>query len=332
MALTVEQGFTKFLETLTPTAAQRAAANKHRSSVESSIEQSLTVKRYREIGSFGHGTGVRGHADVDLLVSLYNKPLSSDTALGSIKNALSVSFPYTDVYVRRPAVVVDFTGGDERWEIVPAFLHSRSDGEPYVYDIPGAAAGWMLSAPVEHIDWVNEINQRTGINGGTKKLARLIKACKYYNNVPVSSFYLEMRAAQYREVGVGLEQVCETTQAADVCGTVGHGCWLLLTALPGRGRRRDRQRICQPATSTSGSTASPTCHRGTARPGLYTSASTTAGHRERSDMVDTSVGIVDAAGATRQVDAEAMDNGDLRQYVIIGDAAGASRRTRDHGR
>ncbi len=40
-------------------------------------------------------------------------------------------------------------------------------------------------------------------------------------------------------------------------------------------------------------------------------------------MVDTSVGIVDAAGATRQVDAESMDNGDLRQYVIIGDAAGA---------
>jgi hypothetical protein len=105
--------------------------------------------------------------------------------------------PYTDVYVRRPAVVVDFSGGDERWEIVPAFLRSRSDGDPHVYDIPGAATGWMLSAPVEHIQWVNEINRQSGISGGAKKLARLLKAWKYYNNVQVSSFYLEMRAAQY---------------------------------------------------------------------------------------------------------------------------------------
>lgn len=216
MVRTVDEGFATFLDRLTPTAAQRAAAAKHRSSVESSIEQSLTVKRYREIGSFGHGTGVRGHADVDLLVSLHNKPLSSDTALTWIKNALSASFPYTEVYVRRPAVVVDFAGGDERWEVVPAFLRSRSDGDPYVYDVPGAASGWMLSAPVEHIEWVNEINRQSGVTGGAKKLARLVKAWKYYNNVPVSSFYLEMRAAQYMAAQTSFFAVW------DVCGVLEH--------------------------------------------------------------------------------------------------------------
>lgn len=216
MARTVDEGFATFLERLTPTAAQRAAAAKHRSSVEGSIEQSLTVKRYREIGSFGHGTGVRGHTDVDLLVSLHNKPLSSDTALTWIKNALSATFPYTAVSVRRPAVVVDFAGGDERWEIVPAFLRSRSDGDPYVYDIPGAATGWMLSAPAEHIEWVNEINRQSGISGGAKKLARLLKAWKYYNNVPVSSFYLEMRAAQYMATQTSFVAIW------DICGVLEH--------------------------------------------------------------------------------------------------------------
>ncbi len=40
--------------------------------------------------------------------------------------------------------------------------------------------------------------------------------------------------------------------------------------------------------------------------------------------IDTSVGIVDAAGATRQIDAVALDsNGDLRQVSIIGDDTGA---------
>jgi hypothetical protein len=40
--------------------------------------------------------------------------------------------------------------------------------------------------------------------------------------------------------------------------------------------------------------------------------------------IDTSVGIVDAAGATRQIDAIALDStGDLRQFVIVGDDSGA---------
>ena len=45
--------------------------------------------------------------------------------------------------------------------------------------------------------YVNVVNKQTGISGGAKKLARFAKAWKYYNNVPISSFYLEMRAAKY---------------------------------------------------------------------------------------------------------------------------------------
>lgn len=70
MPRTVNEAFEVFLERLVPTEAQRAAASTHRSSVETSLEKSLTVKRYRETGPFRHGTGVRNHADVDLLVSI----------------------------------------------------------------------------------------------------------------------------------------------------------------------------------------------------------------------------------------------------------------------
>jgi hypothetical protein len=55
----------------------------------------------------------------------------------------------------------------------------------------------MESAPLEHLAYVNQVNKEAGISGGAKKLARLAKAWKYYNNVPLSSFYLEMRAAHY---------------------------------------------------------------------------------------------------------------------------------------
>jgi hypothetical protein len=198
MTLSVSQGFDIFLGRLVPLESKRAAAASHRASVEASLRGALDVSLFRETGSFSHGTGVRGKSDVDLLVSIKgNRPGSSDTAIGWVKSALVASFPYTSVRVSRPAVVVAFAGGEETWEVIPGFLTSRGGRGVSVYDIPGAATGWLDTAPLEHLAYVNEVNSQPNIAGGAKKLARLVKAWKYYNNVPVSSFYLEMRAAQY---------------------------------------------------------------------------------------------------------------------------------------
>jgi predicted nucleotidyltransferase len=196
MVLTVAQGFDAFLTRLVPLESQRKAAAAHRSSVETSLKNAMGVNLFREAGSFSHGTGVRSHCDVDLLVSLKDKPATSATALDRVKNALSASFPHTSVHMSRPAVVVEFNTGEETWEIIPGFRKSSND--PAVYDIPGVGGiEWMESAPHEHLAYVNGVNAETGIAGGAKKLARLAKAWKYYNNVPISSFYLEMRAAKY---------------------------------------------------------------------------------------------------------------------------------------
>ena len=50
---------------------------------------------------------------------------------------------------------------------------------------------------MEHLAYVNEVHSIAKVRYGAKKLARLPKAWKYFNNVPMSSFYLEMRAAKY---------------------------------------------------------------------------------------------------------------------------------------
>ena len=198
MKRSVEQGFDVFLQRLTPLASQREAAAKHRASIETSLKAAMPVTLFRETGSFNHGTGVRDHSDVDMLVSVNKaRPGSSDTALTWVKNALTTSFPYTTVRISRPAVVVEFAGGDETWEVIPGFYTSRGGAGVSVYDIPGPATGWIDTAPLEHLDYVTEVNKLPKVTGGAKKLARLAKAWKYYNNVPVSSFYLEMRAANY---------------------------------------------------------------------------------------------------------------------------------------
>lgn len=196
MPLSVHQGFETFLSRLVPLASERAAASSHRASVEASLRNRLEVRLFRETGSFNHGTGVRARCDVDLLVSLANQPSSTDTALRWVRDALSASFPSTRVGVRRPAVVVEFNSGKETWEIIPGFRKGGTETRP-IYEIPDVTTAWLDSAPTAHLAYVNEVNKNQKTAGGTKKLARLAKAWKYSNSVPVSSFYLEMRAAKY---------------------------------------------------------------------------------------------------------------------------------------
>jgi len=199
MARSVDEGFREFLRRLTPTDAQRAAGAAHRESVKNALTDRLAVSTFFETGSFTHGTGVRHHSDIDVFVSVkYGRPESSYTALGWVKNALEARFPRTAISIRRPAVVVRFGGGYETWEVIPAFMTARGGPNVYVYDIPSAVTGggWIDSAPRTHLNYVNEANQKPS-KGNAKALARLIKAWKYFCNVPVSSFYLEMRCAEH---------------------------------------------------------------------------------------------------------------------------------------
>jgi hypothetical protein len=197
MPRTATQGFDIFLARLTPSDANRAKASLHRASIESKLESRFGVYRMFETGSFRHGTGVAGYSDVDFLVSLKSsRPQHSSSTLTAVKDALVERFPLTYITVSRPAVVLHFGGGYERVEVVPGFYASSEDSG-IKYKIPGFHEEWMESTPQAHLQYVDSCNQQQGVKGGAKSLARLLKAWKYYRNVPVSSFYLEMRAAQY---------------------------------------------------------------------------------------------------------------------------------------
>lgn len=193
---TINEAFAELLKRSVPTATERGAATLHRGSVESALEP-LDIFMLWETGSFHHGTGVRGHCDVDVLVSLRGtRPTSADTALARVKCALEARFPYTSIRVSRPAVVVDFAGGNERWEIIPGYYQREDRGSP-VYLIPAPGGTWIETAPKSHLTYVN--SQNVSPANGAKSLARLIKAYKYANiqGFKVSSFYLEMHAALY---------------------------------------------------------------------------------------------------------------------------------------
>lgn len=174
----------------TPTPKQFDGARGHKEAIRTRLDSDLEIYGMLEIGSLRHGTGIWMYSDADYLVSLKGmKPSSPWTALGKVKSSLQERFPNTTIVVRQPAVVCHFSDGVV--EVVPGY---STDGG---YSIPDPTGGWMLTHPSQHNAWVNEVNKR--FDGAAKKLTRQVKVWKYKRNVPVSSCYLEMRAAKHIE-------------------------------------------------------------------------------------------------------------------------------------
>ena len=197
MPRTIDEGFRDFLVRLTPSAAESVAAKNHRASIEACLKYNFGLKRFARIGSFGNGTSVSGCSDVDYLACLPTDQLTqvSTSSLVKVRNALDTRFPNTGVHVNCPAVVVPFGGtAAGTTEIVPADFVSASNGYK-TYDIADCSGGWMKASPDAHNAYVQWVDDKLG--GKVKPLIRFIKAWKYLRDVPISSFYLELRVAKY---------------------------------------------------------------------------------------------------------------------------------------
>lgn len=197
MPRTIEEGFQDFYAKLTPSAFESEAAKRHRASIEACLTSNFGLKRFVRIGSFGNGTSISGYSDVDYLACVPTNQLTqtSTASLTKVRNALDTRFPYTGVRVNCPAVVVPFgSASSEITEIVPADYLRDSDGYK-IYDIADCANGWMNASPDAHNAYVRYVDNKLG--GKVKPLIRFIKAWKYFRDVPISSFYLELRVAKY---------------------------------------------------------------------------------------------------------------------------------------
>ena len=197
MPRTVDEGFRVFLQELTPSDDESDAAKRHRASIEQCIRSDFRLRRFWRTGSFGNGTSIRGYSDVDYManIPIENLCQNSSTSLTKLRNALVTRFPKTGVRTSCPAVVVPF--GNDGWEtteVTPAY-YDRTMKRFKIYGIPDCAGGWLASSPDAHNEYVRFVDSIR--SSKVKPLIRFIKAWKYLQNVPISSFYLELRVAKY---------------------------------------------------------------------------------------------------------------------------------------
>lgn len=198
MPKTVEEGFRIFHGRLTPTGGETEAAKRHRASVKSCLESNFGITSFHRIGSFGAGTSVRNYSDVDFLACVPTEFLSSDSkrSLWDVWNALDTRFPNTGVGIKSPAIYVPFgEGASESIDVVPADWRYTTQSGFRVYDIADGDGGWLKTSPDAHKAYVDYVNERLG--GKVKPLIRFVKAWRYYREVPIYPFYLEMAVARY---------------------------------------------------------------------------------------------------------------------------------------
>ena len=89
----------------------------------------------------------------------------------------------------------------ETTEVTPAnYIGTKNHFE--TYEIPNCSGSWNESSPDAHNTYVRTNDQR--LSNKVKPLIRFIKAWKYFQNVPISSFYLELRIAKYSSEEVSI--------------------------------------------------------------------------------------------------------------------------------
>lgn len=196
---TINQGFVDFHQKISPGSYESGKAASHKASITSRLEVYYDLKQLFYSGSANNGTNVSYFSDVDFFAWIPTNKLKSNSSnsLREIKECLQGKYPNTNIYVDSPAIVLDFGSGVwDKAEVIPADYVEEKDGKN-VYEIADGSGGWMRSSPGLHNTYVASENDRLGKK--LKPLIRLIKAWKYYCNVPVSSFYLELRITKLME-------------------------------------------------------------------------------------------------------------------------------------
>lgn len=197
-ANTVEAGFDRFLGNLTTPSSFITVTAGHRDSIFQCLRASFEATAFFQSGSYGNSTNVRSFGDVDYFAVVPVNRLKRNSALtlSEVAEALRTRFPNTPgIRVDSPGVKVPFGGGKETIEIIPADETGTTKLGFRQFEIADGSGGWLVSAPESHKAYVDAQHDR--LHSKVKPLIRFIKAWRYYRNVPIRSFYLELFVAKY---------------------------------------------------------------------------------------------------------------------------------------
>lgn len=194
----LERAFTAFHLSLCPREHEARLVRGHRASIRRCLKNKFELRTFSQCGSFGNGTSIFRHSDTDYLAYLppHKIPKNSKTLLRDVCAALKSTFPRTGAVTNSPAIQVPFGSfPSQTTEVVPAKYCGQTKTGHAIYEIADGNGGWIRTSPLSHNAHVRARDEI--LHKRLKPLICFLKAWKYFNRVPISSFYLEMYAASY---------------------------------------------------------------------------------------------------------------------------------------
>ena len=205
------QGFREFQTQLTTPKRESTAAQSHRASIEACLKEQFGLEGFFQTGSYGNGTNIPVHSDVDRFAAIprENLPENSRLALRAVYLVLKRRFRTTArIRISPPAVIVPFgVDGLETTEVIPVNFVTNHAGHK-VYRIPNPSGGinWILSSPQALRNHINEIDDIH--DNRLKPLIRFLKAWKYHRKAPIHSVYLDLTcAAMAHHIGLSTPSI-----------------------------------------------------------------------------------------------------------------------------
>lgn len=198
MTQAVSKSFAAFLERLVPDteASKRSAA--HRLVIEEALREHAGAARWVTAGSARTGTGIKDHSVNDVLVVLPADRIQPGSAavLRWFVGVVAAALPRIEIVPEGSAVVVPFGPGKaDRHRLIPARSLEFGQDSDEIFAIPDGSGGWIRTSPGLQGRYLDSQDRRA--EAAARPLIRFVKAWKHFNEVPISSFYLELAATAY---------------------------------------------------------------------------------------------------------------------------------------
>lgn len=152
------------------------------------------------VGSMGRGTAIPSVSDVDLLCVLpadtfirfsgYSGNKQS-SLLAAVRTAIRTTYKTSDVFGDGQVVVIAFEDG-VTYEVLPAFLNPNGS---FVYPNSNDGGKWLNCSPAAELEAFKVMNNLT--NGNLVELARMVRAWRDSNSVPMNGMLIDALAYQF---------------------------------------------------------------------------------------------------------------------------------------
>jgi hypothetical protein len=152
------------------------------------------------VGSYGRATAIPSVSDVDLLYELpvflyakYNAYASNGQSalLSAVRDSLKRTYSTSEVAGDGQVVVIRFVDGI-KFEVLPAF--SNVEGG-YTFADTNAGGTWRACKPKQEMEAF--ANRNSLCSGNLAELARMVRAWRDQNNVPMSGMLIDTLAFQF---------------------------------------------------------------------------------------------------------------------------------------